>query len=140
QLAETTGLPMIELDKLFWGHGLVATPRDQWVEHQRVLVAHDQWILDGDLGPYDVLELRLQAADTVIFLDYSPLVCVWRAMRRGPERLDFWLWLLQYRRRSRPLILQAMDTFARHARHYVLRTPAATRRFLASVQGARITP
>jgi hypothetical protein len=25
---------------------------------------HDAWIMDGDLGPYDVLDVRLQAADT----------------------------------------------------------------------------
>jgi adenylate kinase family enzyme len=30
-LGEITGLPVIELDKLFWRPGLVATPRDQWV-------------------------------------------------------------------------------------------------------------
>ena len=29
--------------------------------------------MDGDLGPYDVLEIRLQAADTVVFLDFSPV-------------------------------------------------------------------
>jgi adenylate kinase family enzyme len=136
QLAEITGLPAIELDKIFWGHDLAAPPRDQWVAHQRVLVAQDRWILDGDLGPYDALEIRLQAADTVIFLDFSPLRCAWRAARRAPERLDFWLWLLQYRRRSRPLIRQAMATNAGHATHYVLRNPAATRRFLATVQRA----
>jgi hypothetical protein len=26
--------------------------------------------MDGDLGPYDVLDVRLQAADTVAFLDF----------------------------------------------------------------------
>ena len=37
--------------------------------------------MDGDLGPYDVLDVRLQAADTVVFLDFSPLRCAWRALR-----------------------------------------------------------
>jgi adenylate kinase family enzyme len=138
QLAATTGLPAIELDQIFWGHDLAATPREQWVAHQRVLVAQDRWILDGDLGPYDALEIRLQAADTVIFLDVSPLRCAWRALRRAPERLDFWLWLLQYRRRSRPLILRAMATYAGHAAHHILRNPVATRRFLATVERARL--
>jgi tRNA A37 N6-isopentenylltransferase MiaA len=29
ELAKITGLPVIELDKIFWQPGLVATPRDQ---------------------------------------------------------------------------------------------------------------
>jgi adenylate kinase family enzyme len=136
QLGEITGLPVIELDKIFWRQNLAATPRNQWVERQRVLVEQDQWIMDGDLGPYDALEVRLQAADTVLFLDFSPLRCAWRALRRSRERFDFWLWLLQYRRRSRPLILQAMATYAGDATSHVLRNPAAIRRFLADVKRA----
>jgi adenylate kinase family enzyme len=71
RLAEITGLPVIELDKLFWRTGLVPTPRNQWVDLQKSLVARDAWIMEGDLGPYDVVEVRLRAADTIIFLDFS---------------------------------------------------------------------
>jgi hypothetical protein len=48
--------------------------------------------MDGDFGPYDVLDVRLQAADTVVFLDFSPARCAWRAVRRSRERADFWWW------------------------------------------------
>ena len=61
---------MIELDKLFWRQGLAATPRGQWAAIQRELVSQQSWIMDGDLGPYDVIDVRLQAADTVVFLDF----------------------------------------------------------------------
>ena len=53
ELGEVTGLPVIELDKLFWRAGLVATSWDQWTEVQQDLVKEDRWILDGDLGSYD---------------------------------------------------------------------------------------
>jgi hypothetical protein len=43
-------------------------PRDQWVELQQKLVDEDQWIIDGDLGPYDAVEVRLRAVDTIILL------------------------------------------------------------------------
>src|SRR5882672_10846264 len=66
RLGEITGLPVIELDKVFWRAGLLATPRDQWVVLQEKLVAEDGWIMDGDLGPYDAVEVRLRAADTII--------------------------------------------------------------------------
>jgi adenylate kinase family enzyme len=51
QSGEITGLTVVELDKLFWRPGLLATPHDQWVVIQERLVAEEKWIMDGDLGP-----------------------------------------------------------------------------------------
>lgn len=123
---------MIELDKLFWQPGLVETPRDEWMELLQKLVGESEWIMDGDLGPYDAIEVRLRAADTVIFLDFSLVRCAWRALRRSRERIDFWLWLLQYRRKSRPLLLKAISAQAATAAVYFLCNPKAVRRFMAS--------
>src|SRR3981081_2588797 len=85
-LSEITGLPVIELDKVFWRPGLAATPRDQWAKMQERVVEESRWIIDGALGPYDAVEVRLHAADTIIFLDFSLLRCAWRAIRRSRER------------------------------------------------------
>ena len=137
RLGEMTGLPVIELDKLFWRPGLAATPSDQWAAIQRQLAERESWIMDGDLGPYDVLDIRIQAADTIVFLDFSPLRCAWRALRRSPERADFWRWLLTYRRRSRPVILQAIAAHAGDADIHVLRTPRAVRQFFTTMNSAR---
>jgi adenylate kinase family enzyme len=131
RLGQITGLPVVELDKVFWRSGLVATPRDQWVEIQQRLVAGDTWIMDGDLGPYDAVDVRLRAADTIILLDFSLVLCAWRAIRRSREGADFWLWLLRYRRRSRPALLEAIAEHAPTATVHVLRSPGALRRFLA---------
>jgi adenylate kinase family enzyme len=133
QLGEITGLPVVELDKVFWRPGLMATPRDEWAELQLKLVAGNEWIMDGDLGPYDVIEVRLRAADTIIFLDFSLLRCAWRAIWRSRERLDFWLWLLRYHRESRPFLLEAIGNHASEAMVHVLRDPKAVRRFVADV-------
>jgi adenylate kinase family enzyme len=131
RLGEITGLPVIELDKHFWRPGLAATPRDQWAAVQRELAGQESWIMDGDLGPYDVLDVRLRAADTIVFLDFSPARCAWRAIRRSRERADFWWWLLTYRRKSRPLLLQAIAEHAGDADIHILPTPRTVRRFLA---------
>ncbi len=108
-LGDITGLPVIELDKVFWQSGLVATPRDQWRKIQQMLVEKDGWIMDGDLGPYDTVEVRLRAADTVIFLDFSILRCVWRAFRRSHQRADFWLWLFAVSALSEPSVSHESD-------------------------------
>jgi adenylate kinase family enzyme len=133
RLGEITGLGVIELDKVFWRPGLVPTPRDQWVKIQQMLVEANGWIMDGDLGVYDAAEVRLRAADTVIFLDFSLVRCAWRALRRSRERADFWLWLLRYRRQSRPLLMEAIANYAAKATLHVLRNPKALRRFVSDV-------
>ena len=133
RLGEITGLSVIELDKIFWRPGLVPTPHDQWVKIQQILVEENGWIMDGDLGPYDAVEVRLRAADTLIFLDFSLVRCAWRALRRSRERVDFWLWLLRYRRQSRPVLMDAIADHAANATLHVLRNPEALRRFVADV-------
>ncbi len=111
RLAEITGLPVIELDKIFWKPGLLPLPRDQWVELQQKLVDEDQWIIDGDLG----------------------IRCAWRALRRSRERSDFWLWLWRYRRRSRPILIEAINKLAPQADLHLLRNPKALKQFLAHI-------
>jgi nicotinamide riboside kinase len=132
-LGKITGLPVIELDKVFWRQGLAATPRDQWVEIQRRLVEQNEWIMDGDLGPYDSPEVRLGAADTIIVLDFSLFRCAWRAIRRSRERADFWLWLLRYRRQTLPILMDVIANCAANAELHVLRNPQTMRRFLARI-------
>ena len=131
RLGDITGLPVIEVDKVFWQPGLIATPREQWVAMQEELVAGDRWIMDGDLGPYDALEVRLRAVDTIIFLDFSLVRCAWRAIRRSRERADFWRWLLAYRYQSRPILRAAIASHAPNAVLYVFRSPKALGRFVA---------
>ena len=133
RLGEITGLPVIELDKVFWRPGPAATPRDQWEVVQEKLVAKDRWIMDGDLGPYDVVEVRLRAADTIIVLDFSLVRCAWRAVLRSRERADFWRWLMEYRCQGRPVLMQAIANHAPTAELRVLRGPGALRRFVAEV-------
>ena len=90
-------------------------PHAKWVKTQRRLVERESWIIDGDLGKYDAVEVRLLAADTIILLEFGLARCAWRAFRRGRERTDFWRWLIAYRRRSLPALIQAISKFATQA-------------------------
>jgi adenylate kinase family enzyme len=127
-LSHQLGLPVIELDSIFWQPDLRPTPGPESAEIQRKVVAADRWIIDGDLGPYDTgLELRLRAADTVVVLDFSLWRCGWQALRRSRENREFWIWVYRYRRDSLPLITKAIAT---HANVHMLRSPRQVRRFL----------
>lgn len=138
-LGRLTGLPVIELDEEFWRPGLAPTPPHEWAAAQRHLVQRPSWIMDGDLGSYDVLHVRLRAADTVIMLDFPLLPCAWRALRRGRERADFWHWLWSYRRRWCRRVLRQITTHARDAEVHVFRSQRAVDRFLArTAAGAKV--
>ena len=106
---------LVELDKIFWQPRLESMARVEWVKKQQALVAQESWIINGDLGPYDAVEVRFSAAETIILLDFGLVRCAWRALRRRRERSDFWQWLITYRRRSLPALVHAISKFAPHA-------------------------
>ena len=134
KLGEITGLPVVELDKLFWRPGLEPMPRAEWVKKQQTLVEQEQWIMDGDLGQYDAVEIRLSAADTIILLDFALVRCAWRALRRGRERIEFWQWLVVYRKQSLPVLMQAISKFAPDAELHLIRNPTELRLFITGVE------
>lgn len=133
-LGSLTGLPVHELDKHFWQPGLVPIGPEAWTQAQQLLADEPSWVLDGDLGPHDVLDARLARADTVLVLDYGFPTCAWRAARRSREGRAFWLWVWHYRRHHLRLVLQAVETCAPTATVHRLRSPRATRDFLRGLQ------
>ena len=131
RLGNVTGLPVVELDTLFWDESLSPLANEAWIKRQSDVACQDTWIMDGDLGPYDVLAPRLARADTVVILDTPLAVCLWRAMRRGRQRIDFWAWVLRWGWDHRPQILVAVDTHAADAELVILSSASDVDRFLA---------
>ena len=80
-LAARTGLPVIHLDVHYWKPGWVRPSDDEWRERQRALLAGEAWIIDGNYN--ETLALRLERAETVIFLDTPWWLCASRAFVRG---------------------------------------------------------
>lgn len=134
RLGSATGLPVVELDKHFWPPDLTPISHDEWATVQTRLTTAERWIMDGDLGPYDVLEVRLAAADTVVVLDFPLWRCAWRALRRSRENLAFWRWLIGYRRQSLPPVMAAIAEHARGADLHVLHGPGDVDRLLAAAR------
>jgi adenylate kinase family enzyme len=147
-LAAKSGLPVIHLDLYFWKPGWVAPSEREWREKQRVLLAGDAWIADGNY--HETLDLRLERADTVVVLDTPWWVCSGRAFLRGlrkpagemPEGCDdsSWRrlrdeWLLAFviwrNRRSEPELEQEIvSQLGQQAVLHVLESKRATRDFL----------
>jgi adenylate kinase family enzyme len=146
-LAAKTGLPVIHLDLHFWKPGWVAPSQTEWREKQCGVLAGDAWIAEGNY--HETLDLRLQRADTVVFLDLPWWLCAGRAFLRGfrmpgelPAGCDYSAWLrlrdewrlaaLIWRgRRSEPE--REREVIARHGQRaalHVLRSRRAVREFL----------
>src|SRR3954471_16745103 len=75
-LSETTGLPMVSLDALFWKPGWVASDSAEF--HQRVAEAARQpsWIIDGNYTSSGAGELRRGLADALIWFDLPRRTCM----------------------------------------------------------------
>ena len=148
KLGELLGLRVLHLDALFWRPGWVRTPEAEWDTIQRRELAGEAWIVDAQYD--DMLPDWFDAADTIVFVDASPLQCLWRVSRR---RLDahpgtgvpagsqpapvhralakFLRGQWQYRRRVRPELLADLARRGNEQRVVVLRTGGDVRDFLA---------
>lgn len=80
QLAAKLNLPLIQLDRLFWKPGWIHQEDRVFADLLQTELDRDRWIIDGNY--LQSLPLRLQYADTVIFLDLNRWICTWRILKR----------------------------------------------------------
>lgn len=77
RLAEKLTLPSLHLDTMYWQKNWQSIPRDLFYEKLKAyLEAHDRFVMDGNYLSAGILDLRLQHADTLIFLDYHTNVAL----------------------------------------------------------------
>ena len=78
---------VVHLDRVFWEPGWKKKPRDTRIDIlQEIVRIKDQWIIEGTyLGSS---RPRLEAADTIIFLDTVALVCLCRIFKRHFSQVE----------------------------------------------------
>lgn len=87
KLRDKTGLPLFYLDMIWHKPDKTNITREEFREKLEEIMENDTWIMDGNY--LRTLEIRLQACDTVFFLDYPVEVCLEGASSRiGTERED----------------------------------------------------
>jgi adenylate kinase family enzyme len=147
RLGAALGIQAHHLDALYWRPGCRATPEPEWDALHRRLVEGSAWIIDGGFTRW--MPARFAAADTVVLLDPSPVVCiasaVWRRIlfrrTRAPGMaadcrphfdLEFLGWIWNFRRDQRPGILELVAEQDATSL-VVLNGRGETRRWLESV-------
>lgn len=120
-LAAKTGMPLYYLDMMYWNPDRTTKSKEEFRAALRETVALTEWIIDGNYG--STLELRMEAADTVIFLDYPAEVCLSGVEeRRGKRRedmpwvetepdLEFIEFIKKYNDESRPRVIELLDKY-----------------------------
>ena len=130
KLGNILEIPVIELDKYFWKADLSHLNTEEWTELQKELAKGEKWIMDGDLGKYDVLSERLKYADTIIVLSFPLWTCIKRALKRSSERFDFWWWLITWRINELPKIKKTVNNHTIKAKVILLKNQRDADKFL----------
>lgn len=73
-------IEVLHLDRYFWEPRWKEKPRGIRREILQGLVQKERWIIEGTY--LDTSDIRLKAADTIIFLDIPGLICFWRVLNR----------------------------------------------------------
>ena len=145
RLGAATGIEVIHLDKLHWRPNWNVPPKAEWRNTVEGLLKKDEWVMDGNFS--STMELRMAAADAVIYLDFPRLVCVYRVLKRifkyynqtrpdmgegCRERLDFaflrWVW--SFPETDKPKIEKRLQNLGEDKKIIRLRSPREVENFL----------
>lgn len=119
RLHEATNIKLIHLDQLHWKPNWTEPSKDEWQNIIKQAIEGEEWIMDGNFS--GTMEMRIEASDTIIFLDFPRVICIWRILKRVAkyrktnrpdmaegcnEKLDFpflkWVW--EYPNRTKPKV------------------------------------
>jgi adenylate kinase family enzyme len=146
-LGTRLGITPVHLDGLYYDQDWKPLDKERFAALQRDLVAAPRWIIDGNYA--SSLPIRLQSADTVIFLDLPGWTCLWgiaqrRLRHRGGQHhgigvydritWNFVRYIVGYRRQMAPRIRRLIADHAGNAEVVVLRSRRAARDYLAAAK------
>ncbi|HYF81568.1 MAG TPA: DNA topology modulation protein [Clostridia bacterium] len=149
RLGEITGVEVFHLDRLFWRPGWIPISKDELAVSVQKIVCTDSWIIDGNYS--GTMELRFQAADTIIFLDFPLWTCLWgifkrRLMYAGRTRpcmtegcdekldLEFILWVLTFPFKRRKGIIEKLHKHSHGKDVFILKSRKAVCKFIVNIE------
>jgi Adenylate kinase and related kinases len=149
KLSEHFKLPVIHLDRYYWKPNWTPTPNDEWDEFVIETANQEEWVIDGNYSR--TLDHRLKRADAVVYLDMPRYLCIYGALKRRiqyhgktrpdmnekcPEKIDwaFFLWIWNYKKRSRSKVLNALDQAMDQKKIVILRTRKEVEKFTNGIK------
>ena len=147
-LGQKLDLPIIHLDSYYWHSNWVETPQNDWDTIHQKLLNGDRWIINGNYGR--TMDERLEAADTIIWLDFARELCLWRIIKRylqyrGRVREDmadgcreritweFLQYVYNFPKQRRPQILSRLNQHQNSKKIVILQHPNQVKTFLSEM-------
>lgn len=130
---------------MFWRSDRTTVPREEFRTELRRVIDMDEWIIDGNYG--STMEMRMEACDTVIFLDFPADICLAGiAERRGKPRNDMpWIetdedaefieYVKAYNSESRPRVTELLKKYNKK-NIYIIKSREEADLFLAYFRGS----
>lgn len=121
RLKEMTGLPLYYLDQIWHKTDRTTVSKEEFDAKLKEIIQQDSWIIDGNY--LRTMECRLDACDTVFFLDYPLEICLEGAKARiGTVREDMpWVetefdeefrqWILDFPKDQIPVIYELLKKY-----------------------------
>jgi energy-coupling factor transporter ATP-binding protein EcfA2 len=81
ELSAATGAPHVELDALYFGPNFSTVPLTMLRDRTSAAIAGDRWVTDGNKSA--VRDLCWPRADSKVWLDYPLVVSLWRLGKRA---------------------------------------------------------
>lgn len=145
KLSEKIKIEVYHLDSIYWKPNWIPTPREEQREIQEKLVGKESWIIDGNYGA--TLDVRLEAADTIIFLDIHRIICIYRAFKRViqywnrtrpdmgegcDERFDleFFKWIWNFPKSKRPSLIKMLENQPKEKKVIILSSLKEVKAFI----------
>ncbi len=143
ELNKITGIPLYHLDNMYWNADKTVVEKQVFLERLFFVLAKNEWIIDGNYA--STMELRMQACDTVIFLDYSVGVCLDGVKKRvGTKRSDMpWVetdcddkefieFIKNYNKQNRPKVMELLEKYS-NKNVYVFSNREKAQEFLSNL-------
>ncbi|ELI1838114.1 adenylate kinase [Vibrio fluvialis] len=80
-LAKSTGIPLHQLDSIVYQADGELTDREIFNQAHQQILASERWIIDG-FGPLASFNERLEAADTLVYIDLPYALSYWLVTKR----------------------------------------------------------
>ena len=142
-LHKITGIPLFHLDMMFWNADKTRVAKPVFLERLSKTLQTSEWIIDGNYA--STMELRIQACDTVFFLDYPLEICLNGIReRRGKARSDIpWIetqedtefieFVKNFNSKSRPQVMELLERYS-HKNIFAFNNRTEATEFLTQLQ------
>ena len=144
ELSKKLNIPLYHLDNIWWNKDKTHISREEFDAKLKEIINKDKWIIDGDYSR--TYSLRMEKADTIIFLDYPLDICIQGSKSRiGIKRDDIpWIenksdnlelieYIVKWRETTLPKLEELLNYYKDKKNILIFKSREETNEYLKSV-------